>query len=180
MAQSHRTCATGPGRHDPKRWHSCPPTASLSTALGISQQEAVAPPTATLTSSHTESSRAGDERRCETKSGSPVDTVQHRVSSPPFRGGHRDELERMGSERWCAARSAAGRSGSTSSRSRRRLDPEHGETQRDQGELFFVISGSPILVIDGETIRPAGGHSRESTHSTSVRFGTTARSRHRC
>jgi uncharacterized cupin superfamily protein len=28
--------------------------------------------------------------------------------------------------------------------------PEHDETERDQEELFFVISGSPTLVIDGE------------------------------
>jgi uncharacterized cupin superfamily protein len=28
--------------------------------------------------------------------------------------------------------------------------PEHDETARDQEELFFVISGSPTLVIDGE------------------------------
>jgi uncharacterized cupin superfamily protein len=28
--------------------------------------------------------------------------------------------------------------------------PEHDETQRDQEELFFVISGSPVLVIDGQ------------------------------
>jgi mannose-6-phosphate isomerase-like protein (cupin superfamily) len=28
--------------------------------------------------------------------------------------------------------------------------PEHDETGRDQEELFFVISGSPTLVIDGE------------------------------
>ena len=28
--------------------------------------------------------------------------------------------------------------------------PEHDETARDQEELFFVISGSPVLVIDGE------------------------------
>lgn len=28
--------------------------------------------------------------------------------------------------------------------------PEHNETQRDQEELFFVISGSPVLVIDGQ------------------------------
>ena len=27
--------------------------------------------------------------------------------------------------------------------------PEHDETARDQEELFFVISGSPVLVIDG-------------------------------
>lgn len=28
--------------------------------------------------------------------------------------------------------------------------PEHDETERDQEELFFVLSGSPVLVIDGE------------------------------
>lgn len=28
--------------------------------------------------------------------------------------------------------------------------PEHDETGRDQEELFFVVSGSPVLVIDGE------------------------------
>ena len=28
--------------------------------------------------------------------------------------------------------------------------PEHDETARDQEELFFVISGSPALVIDGQ------------------------------
>jgi uncharacterized cupin superfamily protein len=28
--------------------------------------------------------------------------------------------------------------------------PEHDETGRDQEEIFFIISGSPTLVIDGE------------------------------
>ncbi len=28
--------------------------------------------------------------------------------------------------------------------------PEHDETDRDQEELFFVVSGSPAIVIDGE------------------------------
>jgi (S)-ureidoglycine aminohydrolase len=28
--------------------------------------------------------------------------------------------------------------------------PEHDEAARDQEELFFVLSGSPMLVIDGE------------------------------
>jgi uncharacterized cupin superfamily protein len=28
--------------------------------------------------------------------------------------------------------------------------PEHDETARDQEELFFVLSGQPALVIDGE------------------------------
>jgi quercetin dioxygenase-like cupin family protein len=28
--------------------------------------------------------------------------------------------------------------------------PEHDETQRDQEELFYVLGGSPTLVVDGE------------------------------
>ena len=28
--------------------------------------------------------------------------------------------------------------------------PEHDETQRDQEEVFYVLSGSPTLVVDGE------------------------------
>lgn len=28
--------------------------------------------------------------------------------------------------------------------------PEHNETDRDQEEVFYVLSGSPTLVIDGE------------------------------
>lgn len=28
--------------------------------------------------------------------------------------------------------------------------PEHDETERDQEELFFVLSGSPAIVIDGQ------------------------------
>jgi uncharacterized cupin superfamily protein len=39
--------------------------------------------------------------------------------------------------------------------------PEHDETQRDQEELFFVVSGSPALVIDGEEhSAPAGTFAR--------------------
>jgi uncharacterized cupin superfamily protein len=39
--------------------------------------------------------------------------------------------------------------------------PEHDETQRDQEELFFVVSGSPALVIDGEDHpAPAGTFAR--------------------
>jgi mannose-6-phosphate isomerase-like protein (cupin superfamily) len=35
--------------------------------------------------------------------------------------------------------------------------PEHDETDRDQEEVFFVVSGNPSMVIDGETIpAPAG------------------------
>jgi mannose-6-phosphate isomerase-like protein (cupin superfamily) len=76
-------------------------------------------------------------------------------SRPSYAIAHRDELERTGS--WSLVR--------------RTLDcrafgvnlveipagesiPEHDETERDQEELFFVISGSPSMVIDGEP-RPA-------------------------
>jgi uncharacterized cupin superfamily protein len=39
--------------------------------------------------------------------------------------------------------------------------PEHDETERDQEELFYVISGSPTLVIDGhEHPVPAGTFAR--------------------
>src|SRR5947209_2603899 len=39
--------------------------------------------------------------------------------------------------------------------------PEHDETARDQEELFFVISGSPTLVIDGKDHpAPAGTFAR--------------------
>ena len=39
--------------------------------------------------------------------------------------------------------------------------PEHDETERDQEELFFVVSGEPTLVIDGEDHRvPAGTFAR--------------------
>ena len=52
--------------------------------------------------------------------------------------------------------------------------PEHDETARDQEELFFVISGSPTLVIAGR------GRSRASTQRTGAPCATTARSRARC
>ena len=39
--------------------------------------------------------------------------------------------------------------------------PEHDETERDQEEVFVVISGSPTLVIDGEDHpAPAGTYAR--------------------
>lgn len=49
--------------------------------------------------------------------------------------------------------------------------PEHDETQRDQEELFFVLSGSPTLVIDGAD-NPARGGSLariDPEHSRTVR-----------
>ena len=39
--------------------------------------------------------------------------------------------------------------------------PEHDETERDQEEVFFVLSGAPALVIDGREHRvPAGTFAR--------------------
>jgi uncharacterized cupin superfamily protein len=64
---------------------------------------------------------------------------------------HRDELERTGN--WTLVRRSLG----CGAFGVNLVDippgesiPEHDETQRDQEELFFVISGSPILVIDGK------------------------------
>jgi quercetin dioxygenase-like cupin family protein len=49
--------------------------------------------------------------------------------------------------------------------------PEHDETGRDQEELFYVLSGSPTLVIDGESHpAPAGTFARlDPGHARTVR-----------
>jgi uncharacterized cupin superfamily protein len=49
--------------------------------------------------------------------------------------------------------------------------PEHDETVRDQEELFYVMSGSPTLVIDGEDHpAPAGTFARvDPAHRRTVR-----------
>ena len=68
-----------------------------------------------------------------------------------FTIAHRDDLEQTGN--WTLVRRSLGcrsfgvnlvdiPSGASI--------PEHDETQRDQEELFLVLSGSPVLVIDGE------------------------------
>ena len=46
--------------------------------------------------------------------------------------------------------------------------PEHDETGRDQEEVFFVVAGSPTIVIDG------------SDHPLHDRIVRTPRSRRRC
>ena len=64
---------------------------------------------------------------------------------------HREELERSGN--WTLVRRSLGcRSFGVNlvEISSGESIPEHDETGRDQEELFFVISGSPTLVIDGE------------------------------
>jgi uncharacterized cupin superfamily protein len=71
---------------------------------------------------------------------------------------HRDELERIGN--WSLVRRSLG----VSSFGINIVDippgegiPEHDETARDQEELFLVLSGSAVLVIDGERYpAPAG------------------------
>jgi quercetin dioxygenase-like cupin family protein len=85
---------------------------------------------------------------------------------------HRDELERSGDWRLV----------------RRSLDcrafgvnlveiapggsiPEHDEKRRDQEELFFVVAGSPVLVIDGdEQPAPTGTFARvDPNHRRTMR-----------
>jgi mannose-6-phosphate isomerase-like protein (cupin superfamily) len=64
---------------------------------------------------------------------------------------HRDELERTGN--WTLVRRSLGcRSLGVNlvEIPQGESIPEHDETQRDQEEVFFVISGSAVLVIDGE------------------------------
>jgi uncharacterized cupin superfamily protein len=64
---------------------------------------------------------------------------------------HRDDLEQTGN--WTLVRRSLGcRSFGVNIVEIAPGDaiPEHDETGRDQEELFFVISGSPVLVIDGE------------------------------
>ena len=49
--------------------------------------------------------------------------------------------------------------------------PEHDEADRDQEEVFYVLSGSPTLLIDGEHHpAPAGTFARlDPVHSRTVR-----------
>jgi quercetin dioxygenase-like cupin family protein len=48
--------------------------------------------------------------------------------------------------------------------------PEHDETERDQEEVFYVLSGSPTLLIDGERHpAPTGTFARlDPEHSRTV------------
>jgi mannose-6-phosphate isomerase-like protein (cupin superfamily) len=69
---------------------------------------------------------------------------------------HRDELERNGN--WALVRRSLGCSAfgiNLVEIPASEQIPEHDETERDQEELFYVISGSPMLVINGEE-HPAG------------------------
>ena len=75
---------------------------------------------------------------------------------------HRDDLERTGN--WSLVRRSLG----ITAFGINLVDippgegiPEHNETDRDQEELFVVLSGSALLIIDGERIpAPAGTMAR--------------------
>jgi (S)-ureidoglycine aminohydrolase len=49
--------------------------------------------------------------------------------------------------------------------------PEHDEIERDQEEVFFVLSGAPTLVVDGKDhLAPAGSFARlDPEHTRTVR-----------
>jgi uncharacterized cupin superfamily protein len=73
-----------------------------------------------------------------------------RVPGGGYTVAHREDLERTGN--WTLVRRSLGcqsfgvnlvEIGAGES------IPEHDETARDQEELFYVLSGSPVLVIDG-------------------------------
>ena len=88
---------------------------------------------------------------------------------------HRDELERTGN--WTLVRRSLGcRSFGVNlvEIAPGESIPEHDETQRDQEELFLVISGWPVLVIDGEDdpARP-GTFARIDPQASSVRSART-------
>ena len=75
-----------------------------------------------------------------------------------YKIAHRDELERAG--KWTLVRRSLG----CQSFGVNLVEippgesiPEHDETDRDQEELFYVISGSPALVIDGEEHHAGAG-----------------------
>ncbi|HYF26833.1 MAG TPA: cupin domain-containing protein [Baekduia sp.] len=75
---------------------------------------------------------------------------------------HRDELERTGTwslvRRGLALRSFGVNLVSIAPGT---AIPEHDETARDQEEVFFVLSGAPTLVLDGQDhAAPAGTFAR--------------------
>lgn len=85
---------------------------------------------------------------------------------------HRDELERTGG--WSLVRRTLGcRSFGANivEIAPGESIPEHDELDRDQEELFFVLSGEPVLVIDGEEhAAPHGTFARlDPVHRRTVR-----------
>jgi uncharacterized cupin superfamily protein len=89
-----------------------------------------------------------------------------------FKLAHREEVERNGN--WELVRRTLG----VSSFGLNVVEippgeaiPEHAETERDQEEVFLVLSGSPTLVIDGDDhLARAGTFARlDPEHSRTVR-----------
>jgi mannose-6-phosphate isomerase-like protein (cupin superfamily) len=89
-----------------------------------------------------------------------------------FSIAHRDELERAGN--WALVRRSLG----CGSFGVNLVEippgesiPEHDETGRDQEELFFVVSGSAVLVLDGDDHpAPEGTFARvDPVHRRTVR-----------
>jgi uncharacterized cupin superfamily protein len=88
-----------------------------------------------------------------------------------FKLAHRDECERTGNWQLVRRTLALGAFGINIVEipAGERI-PEHDETERDQEEVFYVLSGSPTLLIDGEQhAAPAGTFARlDPEHSRTV------------
>ena len=84
------------------------------------------------------------------------------MGGPGFTIVHRDDLETTGS--WALVRRSLGLSAFGANLvtiAPGTSIPEHDETGRDQEELFLVLSGTAVLVIDGEDHpAPAGTFAR--------------------
>jgi quercetin dioxygenase-like cupin family protein len=98
------------------------------------------------------------------------------VSAADQRAGyviaHRDELERTGN--WSLVRRSLGCRAfglNLVEIPPGQSIPEHDETGRDQEEVFFIVTGTPTLVIDGEDhAAPAGTFARiDPPHHRTVR-----------
>jgi uncharacterized cupin superfamily protein len=94
------------------------------------------------------------------------------VQSDGYTVAHRDDLERTGN--WTLVRRSLGcRSFGVNlvEIPPGESIPEHNETERDQEELFLVISGLPVLVIDGEDhpARPGTFARLDPPHRRTVR-----------
>jgi uncharacterized cupin superfamily protein len=103
---------------------------------------------------------------------SPQDNAEPAERHDSYAIVHRDQLERSGN--WALVRRSLGCSAfgvNLVEIPPGESIPEHDETKRDQEELFFVLSGSPVLVIDGvDHPAPAGTFARlDPTHRRTVR-----------
>jgi uncharacterized cupin superfamily protein len=98
------------------------------------------------------------------------------ADSDGFTIAHREQLERTGN--WTLVRRSLGCRSFGVNLVEIPPDesiPEHDESERDQEELFFVISGSPVLVIDGEDhpARPGTFARIDPSHVRTLRNDST-------